>query len=846
MSKSKKQCSYILVIVESPGKIKKLESILGPGYVVTSSFGHIMDLPRNNLGVDIDNKFNPTYQVITGREKFQDKKKVVKDLINKASRASKIIIAADDDREGEMIGWCYKEALKLNNNNYERITFNSITKEEVKRAISNPGRINMLMVNSQKARRILDRLVGFKISPCLCQIMGMRGLSAGRVQSVVVKLICDKENEINDFFKGDNASYFKFNGIFNLNNPELELKCELITDKKTESENDNKSSDSDNISNSFKTVKINSYKKAYKIMKNISKSSFKIANIDIRNSKRNPSPPFTTSTVQQEASTKLGFGVKRTMSSLQKLYEAGYTTYLRTDSTNLSKDAMKQCSKYIKNTYGKIYYRAKNYTNKKGNTQEAHEAIRPVKIDVTNVIIGGKIGPDEQKVYGIVWRRTVASQMSPAEVNVYTIDISISKEKHYYFRTKIEDITFPGYLLAYGIGIHGQNINDIDDDYKLLLPKVSQKVNAKNVKCTEEYNKPPLRYSEAGLVKKMDPKNLNIGRPATYAEIINTIQKRKYVEIKNITGITKQSRQLYWCPDIEIQLDEKTIYIGKENKKFCPTELGNSVNNLMIRNFPDLMDYKFTSNMEKQLDKIAEGSLNWIKCLQKFWNTLEPLLNNLNKEKKIERILGNNPETGYEIVASMGPYGPMLSMARSEKKSEKATAPIRTPYTLDTITLEEALNILKYPKILGIHKRKNVELKKGKHGFYITMGKENTNISDDIEPDNITLQYALDILNNKREEKQNRIDSYIFYKKEGDIEYIVNTGKYGEDNRYIMVRNITKKKTKPIFVTFPKDIPSSDITIECIKSLVSNRQRNIKANKKTTSNRKVKVVKKTN
>ena len=839
MSKTKKSGSYILVIVESPGKIKKLESILGPGYVVVSSFGHIIDLSRKELGVDIDNNFKPNYEVITGKEKFQDKKKVVKDLISKASNASKVIIAADEDREGEMIGWCYKEVLKLNDNEYERITFNSITKEEVKRAISNPGKINMLMVESQKTRRILDRIVGFKISPCIGQIMGMRSLSAGRVQSVVVELICDKENEINDFFKGENASYFKFNGVFILDTPKLELKCDLITDKYTESKKDIKSSDEDVPANTLKIVKLDSHKKSHKLMKSISKSSFEIVSIDIRKSKRYPSPPFTTSTVQQEASTKLGFGVKRTMISLQKLYESGYTTYLRTDSTNLSKDAMKQCSKYIKTTYGNDNYCAKNYTNKKGNTQEAHEAIRPVKIDTTDVHIGGKIGSDEQKVYGLVWRRTVASQMAPSEVDVYTIDISISKETHYYFRTSIEDTTFPGYLLAYGIGIHGQNINDIAADYKVLIPEVKQNVEAKIIKCSEEYNKPPLRYSEAGLVKKMDPKNLNIGRPATYAEIINTVQKRKYVEIKNIDGIAKQSRLLSWVPNTDILLDEKTIYIGKENKKFCPTELGISVNNVMLRNFPELMEYKFTSNMEKQLDKIAEGKLNWEKCLQQFWDKLKPLLDNLNKEKKIERLVGINPETGYEIKASIGTYGPMLTMARSEKKSDNAIVPIKKPYNLETITLEVALNILKYPKILGIHKKKNVELKTGKHGFYVTFGKEGANIPDNIDHDNITLDGALDILNKKRKETQSRIDTYIFYKKEDSIEYIVNTGKYGEDNRYIMVRDTTKKNKVPLFVPFPKEIPSSNITIECIKGHISNKQYN-----KTKSNRKVKVIRK--
>lgn len=871
VSKNKNNENYILVIVESPGKIKKLESILGKGYIVTASYGHIMDLHPKKMSIDFENNFEPEYHVITGANKYQDKKKVVNDLKSKALKASKVIFAADEDREGEMIAWSYKIALNLKDNEYERITFNSITKDEVLKAISNPGKINMLMVESQKTRRILDRIVGFKISPGLNQIMGMRNLSAGRVQSIVTKLICEKELEIDNFFKGDNSSYFKVNSNMLIKKLNLELKCELHTSIKNDNNDDEVDENEDKedlneIENSDNDTKLKlynaniiSYEKAVKLMSNISKSVFKIDDIIVKQSKRYPSPPYTTSTAQQDASTKLGFNVKRTMNALQKLYEAGYTTYLRTDSTNLSSDALTQITKYVKDTYGKEYHNLRKYTNKKGNTQEAHEAIRPVKISKLTIPLGGKIGSDEQRMYNLIWKRTVASQMSPAEVDVYTINISISKEKKYYFKTKIDDITYPGFLAVYNIGIHGQDFNDMNDEYVLKIPKKKQTVIPVDVKCTEEYKKPPLRYSEAGLVRKMDPKNLNIGRPATYAEIINTIQKRNYVEVVDVDGVEIESRTLTWCPNKndDIVVDNKSIHLGREKKKFKPTTLGIEVNNIMLRNFPELMDYKFTSNMETQLDNIAEGSLEWVKCLDKFWLKLEPLLKKMENEKKVERILGKNPETGYDVIASMGYHGPMLSMARSEKKKDTATAPIKKPYKLETITLKQALEVLKYPKILGLHKKKNVELKTGRYGFYVTWGKEGANLPDDINPDDIELDDALQYLEEKRKQSKEKLDKYLYYHKEGNIEYIVNTGKYGEDNKYLMVRDTSKKKGKPLFVSFPKTDNIDNLTLDRIKEIVEegkkkkyNRNKKTKSIKKktTTSNdkktsKKLKVVK---
>jgi DNA topoisomerase-1 len=797
---------YILVIVESPGKIKKLGSILGSNYVVEASFGHIIDLHPKKLSVNMET-FEPEYH---------------------------IIIAADDDREGEMIGWSCMKELGLKDKDYERITFNSITKDEVKRAIANPGKINMLMVESQRARRIQDRIVGFKISPKLNQAMGTYGLSAGRVQSIVCKLICDKEEEIIKFFEGSNSSYFKILGYLNTADSDIKMKCDYVSmfdnyNNNTEDDRETDSEDSlSDKSNKLKPVKLTSYSIAKSTMDKIKKSSFKIYQIKKRTSKRNPSAPYTTSTVQQDASTKINFNVKRTMKALQNLYEAGYTTYMRTDSTNLSKDALSQCKKYIKEKYGNKYYRKKIYKNSKGNTQEAHEAIRPVKINKVNIPSGGKIGADEKKIYNLVWKRTIASQMRPAEVDVFDILISISKLKDNYFKTSIEDITFAGYLAVYNIGTHGQDYNSQEDNFKVNLPKKKEKVLANEIKCTEEYKKPPLRYSEAGLVKKMDPRNLNIGRPATYAQTISTIQDRNYVKLGNIEGIEKSSRTLIWKPneDKELILNKKKIKLGKENKKFYPTKLGLEVNKILVKSFPDLMDYDFTSNMENQLDDIADGKIKRVECLKEFWDKLRPLIEKV--ESKDKRVIGNNPETGYEVIACIGKYGPMLKMARSENKKDIAYAPIKSPYTIEDITLEQALEILKYPKILGTHKKKSVELKKGLYGFYVAMGKDTGTVPKHTDIDKITLKEALKYIQEKKDSIKTRTDKYLYYKKENDKEYIVNTGKYGDNNKYIMIRDTKKKTTKPIFLPYPNDTPIEKITIKKIKELVKSKSKNKK------------------
>lgn len=786
--------TFILVIVESPGKIKKISSILGDNYKVVASYGHIMDLHKKKLCVDIDNKFKPEYHIITDTNAYSDKTKVVNELRQYAKQSYKVIIASDDDREGEMIGWCYKVVIGLDDTEYERITFNSITKEEVKKAISAPKKLDMNMVASQQTRRIIDRLVGFKISNELRRLLGIVSISAGRVQSVVVKLICEKEDEIQQFFEGENSSFYKITSIMNINKP---MKCELYTDKHTDNESENNCDDE-----VMKKAIIDTHKETQKIMQNIVISKFKIVDIIEKKSVRNPSPPYTTSTAQQDASTQLGFNISRTTKALQNLYEEGYTTYLRTDSTNLSQDALTQCEQYITKTYGTKYYNLANYTNKKGNTQEAHEAIRPVDIKKTEVKLGNKIGSDEQKIYNLVWNRTIASQMKPAIVNVYSIIISISKEKHYVFLTKMENIIFDGYLIVYN--------TDIIEPFILPTKGV---VYAQEIKATEDYKNPPLRYTEAGLIKKMDPKNLNIGRPATYGSIITNIQKQ-YVEIKDIDGIEKKTRILIWTDETkEIKTETKKNYIGREHKKFVPTELGKRVTILLNNHFPDIMDYQFTANMEKELDDISEGTINKVKCLTKFWKKFEPLLNNINKLDAPTRVIGHHPTTNEEITAYIGYGGTKI-------KLNNKIVSLPASYTVDKITLEDAVNLLSYPKLLGVQDNKNLELKKGKFGLYLSFDDNTCSIPQDINPDEITFETAMTFINNKYTQITNRIKKYLFYSKIDNIEYIIDSK---DNSKYIMVRDITKKNTKPQFIPFPDTEQLDAITVERIKEIIKNK-----------------------
>ena len=823
---------YVMVIVESPGKIKKLEQILGDGYVVASSFGHLIDLHKTQFSIDIDT-MTPRYFVLRGNEKFSDKTKVVKELQKLAQGASDVILASDKDREGEFIAWSYQLILGLVDP--KRIQFNSITKKEIIEAIKSPKRIDMQMVYAQQTRRIVDRIVGFKISPELSRALGPVSLSAGRVQSIVCRLICDREQYIEKFFNGANSSFFKIisrmsytNRIYNceLYGIHSEI-CETIDDEGDMADHD-ESVDPSNAQKIGKPVRITGYDMVMQIMRSLSMSVFKILDILRSKSKRYPSAPYTTSSAQQDFSTKMGFSVKRTMNALQHLYEAGFTTYLRTDSTNLSEDAMEQCKEYIVSNYNETVYNETVYTNKKQNTQEAHEAIRPVNISMRTITANGKIGSDEIRAYNLVWIRTVASQMAPAEFELVDHIISCSEEPAYVFKTRVEHATFLGFRVLYEPCDEKESV-DMKE-----LPKKGSLIEALNCMATEEYKKPPLRYSEAGLVKKMDPTNLNIGRPATYAEIINTIQKRKYVEILDIEGVEKESRTITWNNETTMKKnkknsnsvlmeDMKKIRLGRETKKFVATDLGKEVNSVMIRCFPEIMEYTYTSDMEKQLDGVAEGRHYWIDVLKGFWNKLNPLLENLKKIKKTVRTIGRDPLSGRDLMVSIGRYGPMISMER-DVEGGMIYAPIPPPYTIDTITMERAMELLEYPKLLGKYNDMNVWIRRSKYGLYVCCGKDLANLGEDVDPKQIDLNKAMDIIMMHHTAQQDRIAKYLYYHKEGEIEYIVNNGQV-EGTRYLMIRDTTKKKEKPKFCSFPNDIELDDIDIDRVKTVHLNASR---------------------
>ena len=803
--------NYILVIVESPAKIQKLESFLGKGYIVCASFGHIIDLLKKCLSIDIENNFTPTYDIIKG-EGFLDKTSVVANLKKLYKNANSVIFASDDDREGEMIAWSCKQVLNIKNNDkYKRITFNSITKEAVLEALKNPKTINDLKVDSQKARRMLDRICGYKISPIISKILGTYGLSAGRVQSVVVRMICDKEKEIEEFFNKENSSFYKINGKFKLD--KIELSCVLKNNNKEEED-----STEENINE-----KIEDYKTALNIIKDISKSTFKIDEIIMTNSIRKPSQPFITSTIQQEASNIMSFNVKRTMSALQNLYEAGHITYMRTDSPILSNDAILQCKNYIIEKWGKENYNKVVYKSKNDNSQEAHEAIRPVKIMTRNIEKNGKIKDDEIKMYNLVWNRTVASQMVNAEINVYNIYILISKLKNYRFLTKLEEITKLGFMYVMTHKIPKDII------VKELLKK-NTNVLPIEVLCDETFKNPPLRYTEGSLIKKME--SMSIGRPATYAQTISTIQE-KYVNIKDFEGIEKDIKTISWINNEEIKEKKEKTNIGKEKNKFSPTDVGRKVNEIMLKYFPDIMKYEFTAEMEKQLDEIMEGKKTLLECLKTFWSKLEPSLNsiNLNDDNlKVKHIVGIHPETNKEIIGLLSTYGAYLKMENED--GEFITAPIKGKLKLETITLNQALELLKYPKLLGTHENKKVYLKTGMYGFYIEWNKIKAPLNKNyVEGEEIDFVKILQDKKIKDDEKQKE---NLFFKKEGTIEYSIRKG---EKNNYIMVKNTKKPKDKPLFVNLPKDIDNNEeiktITIEKIKDIVKEYKPKKKFVKKT-------------
>lgn len=758
----------ILVPVESPGKISKIQKILGNDYIVMATYGHFIDLHPQKMSIDIDNNFEPTYVPIKGRGN---------DVINKLkdaySKSKDIYIATDNDREGEMIAQSIASTLKLKDP--KRIVFTCITEKEIKNAISCPLKINENMVCAQKTRRFLDRIVGFSLSPLLWRHISKSSLSAGRVQSVVVKIIIDREKEIDKFFSKDEVKFYKYSGKFidSIDNNTHTIEAVLYKDKnKYTSKNDC-------------DMKL--------IMKFLSESSYKIFSISKKISTSKPSPPFTTSTLQQEAARKLSFSVKRTMMAAQKLYESGHITYMRTDSISLSLEATNAICEFVENEYGKDYMQRRVYKTKSQNTQEAHEAIRPTHVETTTI----QSDPDEQKLYKLIWQRSVASQMSSAKYEIYTIDIDIDKLPTHKFVASVEKNLFKGFLRVY-------TTNEDKSDNAFFVPMCGKQLKVDIITATQDCDKPPPRFNEASLINILDPSNLNIGRPSTYASIISKIQDVGYIEIKDFDGKELFINIVEWN-GTNISSSKKKIMVGKEQKKLCSTNMANCVNTYLLENFPQIIDCSFTAQMEQNCDDVASGKKNWQTVLRDFCCVFFPVIEKLSLIKKEDKILGIHPVYNEQISVSTGKYGPLL-ITKNNGKIIKA--PIKLPLTIDNITIDNALEILQYPKILGMHDDKEVYIQKGKYGIYISHNKSSYNVGCILESD-LTLDKAIEIINEKNK-------NVYFKKSEGNINYSVLNGQYGY---YI---NIRKQGSKGKNIPLPKDFDLATVNLGTIKSIAKN------------------------
>lgn len=702
-----------LVIVESPAKAKTIEKFLGKGYTVKSSFGHIRDLEKKDLGVDIEQNFTPKYEISA------DKKAVVKELKALAKEAKTVWLASDEDREGEAIAWHLFEVLNLKPENTKRIVFHEITKDAILNAIKNPRNIDQNLVDAQQARRVLDRLVGFEVSPVLWKKV-KPALSAGRVQSVAVKLIVEREREINAFKE---QQYYKVNGTFETHNSHAHLKAETperFNDKET----------------------------TLKYMEDCKDAVFTVKNVETKPAIRKPAPPFTTSTLQQEASRKLGFSVSQTMSVAQKLYEHGYITYMRTDSVNLSDLAIRSAKAIICQTLGEKYSKPRNFDTKTKGAQEAHEAIRPTYMDKESV----EGDRNEKQLYELIYKRTLASQMADAQLERTTITIGLSNHNIPFVATG-EVIVFDGFLRMY-MESHDE---ETDDDSSGLLPPIDKGdiLNRLLINATEQYTLHPPRYTEASLVKKME--TLGIGRPSTYAPTITTIQNRGYIIKESRDGTERNIEQIELKGnDIKIKFSKKIF--GAEKKKLFPSDIGMVVTDFLSEHFCNIMDYNFTARAEEALDNIAEGDVEWQKMIGEFYNpfheSVESTLKNSERNSG-QRVLGTDPATGDTISVRIGRFGPMAQIGEGENVRY---AGLLKGQLMETITLEEALELFKFPRKLGEFEDKEVSVGIGRFGPYIKHNNSFVSLKKgEDDPGTITLETAILRINEKREADRNKL-----------------------------------------------------------------------------------------
>ncbi|MEB2778070.1 type I DNA topoisomerase [Algoriphagus sp. D3-2-R+10] len=700
-----------LVIVESPAKAKTIEGYLGKDYKVASSYGHVRDLPKGDKAIDIKNRFNPTYEVTA------DKKDVIKNLKALVKDAETVYLASDDDREGEAISWHLKEVLKLKDENTRRIVFREITKNAITKAIENPRGIDIDLVNAQQARRILDRLVGFELSPILWKKI-KTGLSAGRVQSVAVRLIVDREREIEQHKA---KSSYRITAIFEVEGKTFQAELPKKFDTKAEAE---------------------------EFLKKCLEADFSVANLEKKPGKKSPAAPFTTSTLQQEASRKLYFSVAQTMSVAQKLYEAGKITYMRTDSVNLSDDAMASAKNAIKDSYGDKYHKSRKFTTKSEGAQEAHEAIRPT--DFANSQVAGE--RNEQRLYELIWKRAIASQMADAELEKTIITIDISNQPQNLVATG-EIIKFDGFLKVYLEDTDDEPEEDDSTEGKALLPPltIGQNLSLQEMKGRETFSRPSPRYTEASLVKKLE--ELGIGRPSTYAPTISTIQRREYVIKESRDGTPRDYVEMIIAKG-QFKDATKTENTGAEKQKLFPTNIAMVVNDFLVEHFPNVIDFSFTARVEKEFDDIAAGGQVWQDMLDSFYGDFHKNVEDTEQVSRQDinssRELGNHPVSGKPMIARLGKFGPLVQIGDSEDE-EKQFASLKKGQFIENITMEDALELFKLPRDIGMFEDKKMVAAIGRFGPYVRHDGSFVSLPKEMDPLSITEEEGIQLIKDKRE-----------------------------------------------------------------------------------------------
>ena len=728
-----------LVIVESPAKAKTIGKFLGPDYTVTSSYGHIRDLKKKNFGIDMANGFEPEYEIP------DDKKALVADLRKKAKEAEMVWLASDEDREGEAIAWHLFEVLGLKAETTRRIVFHEITKDAILNAIKNPRHIDLNLVDAQQARRVLDRIVGFELSPVLWKKI-KPALSAGRVQSVVVRLIMEREHEIKNFrpeqFYRVNARFATADGTA----VGAELSKRLADDAQ-----------------------------ARELLADCSGTTFKVSAVNVRPVKKSPAPPFTTSTLQQEAARKLGFTVSQTMMVAQRLYEAGHITYMRTDSLNLSQLALNALAKEIRGNLGEQYLHTRQYHTHSKGAQEAHEAIRPTYVDKQTI----EGTAQEKRLYSLIWKRTLASQMADAEIEKTTVEIQpASRQEH--FTATGEVVRFDGFLKVY----LESTDDETDEQTSGILPAMheGETLSLTEMTATQRFTQQPPRYSEGSLVKKLE--ELGIGRPSTYATFISTILQREYVERGEKEGTPREYEILTVHPDGKISRSTRTETVGSERGKLVPTDIGEVVNEYLTENFPDILDYNFTAQTEERFDDIARGKLGWHQEIQTFYDDFHPgvdrALNTRTEHRVGERILGTDPATGRPVSVKIGRFGPMIQLGDGEGDEKPQFASLLKGQSVSTITLEEALKLFEFPRLIGTFEDQDVTVAIGRFGPYVKHAGKFVSIPKELSPAHITLDEAVELIEKKRAADANKTLKTF---DEGADMQILN-GRYGPYIKY--------------------------------------------------------------